>query len=195
MRKLYEIVLVIAAAGLAATVALVEIPTHSDPGTVVGGRSGFSAGPPPIGDSSFPPLPPLLFPPGSSTPVTIEPLATPVPSLALGVQASSNVAQAPASAGGSRGASSAQRAPTSPSAKAPARLKSKPPAAKPKAAPTLKNAKHGPAAKPKPAAHTSKKAKPPIKSKPPHTSKRSGPPAAKPKPRHPSKKSKGERKT
>ena len=158
MRKLYEIVLVIAAAGLAATMALIEIPTHSpDLGMVAGGR-GLSAGPPPVVDSSFPTLPPLLFPPGSSTPVPTKPLAAPVPSLASGVQAS-------ASAMGSFGASAAQRSPTSPTAKAPAtRTKSKPP----------------PAAKPKAAPHTSKKTKPPVRPKPeaPHTSKRSAPPPA-----------------
>jgi hypothetical protein len=135
MRKLYEIVLVIAAAGLAATVALIEIPTHSgDPGTVVGGGSLLAA-PPPISDSSFPPLPPLLFPPGSSTPVPIEPLATPLSSLALEGQASSNLAQASASAIGSLGAVSGQGAPTSPNGNAPATLKKSkpPPAAKPKA--------------------------------------------------------------
>src|SRR5215218_5793931 len=73
MRRANEILLVIAAAGLAAVAALIEIPTHSaDPGTVVGGGSLF-AGSPSTTASTLPPLPPLLFPPGSSTPVPIQP--------------------------------------------------------------------------------------------------------------------------
>jgi hypothetical protein len=190
MRKLYEIVLVLAAAGLAATMALIEIPTHSaDLGTVVGGDSLLGA-PPPISDSGVPPLPPLLFPPGSSTPVSIEPLATPVPSLTLGVQAS-------ASAMDSLGAFSAQRAPTSLNTKAPAMLKKsrQSPAAKSKAAPTLGEAKQRPAAKAKPPPHTSKKIKPPIKPKSSHTSTTAAPPAAKAKGSDTSKKSKGKLKT
>src|SRR5829696_4193439 len=73
MRRANEIVLVIAAAGLAAVAALIEIPTHSaDPGTLVGGGNLF-AGSPSTAASTLPPLPPLLFPPGSSTPVPIQP--------------------------------------------------------------------------------------------------------------------------
>ena len=142
MRKLYEIVLVIAAAGLAATMALIEIPTHSpDLGTVVGGGS-LSAGPPPVVDSSFPPLPPLLFPPGFPAPGPIEPPATSAPSLPLGAQPPQDVAEASLPAMGVFGTSLAQHAPTPTTEPPPATKKPKPP-------PTSDKPKPPPATKPK----------------------------------------------
>src|SRR5829696_4455924 len=73
MRRVNEIILAIAAAGLVAVAMLIGIPTHSaDPGTVVGVGSPFPALPSTTA-STLPPLPPLLFPPGSSTPVPIQP--------------------------------------------------------------------------------------------------------------------------
>jgi hypothetical protein len=73
MRRVNEIILAIAAAGLVAVAMLIGIPTHSaDPGTVVGVGSPFPALPSTTA-ATLPPLPPLLFPPGSSTPVPIQP--------------------------------------------------------------------------------------------------------------------------
>ena len=122
MRKLYEIVVVIAAAGLAASLALIEIPTPSaDPGTVTGG-DGVLAVPPPAAAPSFPPLPPLLTPPDSSTPVPTDPAATPASLIDLQPQGMTDAASA---AVGVLAASSASRAPTA--APDPPAAKTKPP--------------------------------------------------------------------
>jgi hypothetical protein len=67
MRKVYEIIMVITAAGLAAAVALIEIPTRSATGPVIAGGDLLAA-PPPTSARTLPPLPPLLFPPDSSPP-------------------------------------------------------------------------------------------------------------------------------
>jgi hypothetical protein len=123
MRKLYEIVMVIAAAGLAASLALIDIPTHSaDPGMVTGGEALFAVPPPTIAPS-FPPLPPLLAPPGSSTPAPSDPAATPASPLSLRPQ---GVTEAASAAVGVLGASSVPRAPST-TADPPA-AKTKPPA-------------------------------------------------------------------
>jgi hypothetical protein len=148
MRKVYEIVMVIAAAGLAAAVALIDIPTDSaDPGAVIGGDQLFAAPPPTIAPT-FPPLPPLLTPPGSSTPVPTDPAAT--PASPLRVQPHGVTAAASASVG-VLGAASVPRAPTTttdppaaktkPAARAPVKTKPKPPPpakAKPKPKPPAK---------------------------------------------------------
>jgi hypothetical protein len=144
MRKVFEIVMVIAAAGLAAAVALIDIPTDSaDPGAVIGGDKLFAAPPPTIAPT-FPPLPPLLTPPGSSTPVPTDPAA--MPAAPLRVQPQGVTAAASASVG-VLGASSVPRAPTT--------------------------ATDPPAAKTKPAARAAAKTKPaktkPAKTKPPPT--------------------------
>jgi hypothetical protein len=151
MRKIYEIVMVIAAAGLAAAVALIDIPTDSaGPGAVIGGDKLFAAPPPPIAPT-FPPLPPLLTPPGSSTPVPTDPAATPASPLRVQPQ---GVPAAASASVGVLGTASVPRAPTT---------ATDPPAAKPKAKPP---AKTKPAkSKPKPPAAKSKPAK--SKPKPP----------------------------
>jgi hypothetical protein len=165
MRKAYEIVMVIAAAGLAATVALIDIPTDSaDPGTLIGGEELFAA-PPPISAPTFPPLPPSLVPPGSSTPVPTDPLATPASLLPLGVQPPQGVTKASSPAVRVPGTTSVPRAPTA---------TTDPPAAKPKPPP----AKPKPKSKPPPAKPKPKSKPPPAKPKP-----KSEPPPAKPKPK------------
>jgi hypothetical protein len=152
--------MVIVAAGLAAVVALVEIPTQSgQPGSVVAGGDLFAA-PPPTSAPTLPPLPPLLFPPGSSTPVPIESPATPAPALSLGAQPPQGVTEASSPAMGILGTSVAQDAPTS-TTQPPSAIKPKPP-------PTSK--------KPKPPPPTSKKPKPP-----PTSAKPKPPPPTKPK--------------
>jgi hypothetical protein len=139
MRKIYEIVMVIAAAGLAAAVALIDIPTDSaDPGAVIGGDKLFAAPPPTIAPT-FPPLPPLLTPPGSSTPVPTDPAATPASPLRVQPQ---GVPAAASASVGVLGTASVPRAPTAttdaPAAKAkptkakPTKSKPKPPPAKTK---------------------------------------------------------------
>lgn len=147
MRKIYEIVMVIAAAGLAAAVALIDIPTDSaGPGAVIGGDKLFAA-PPPIAPT-FPPLPPLLTPPGSSTPVPTDPAATPASPLRVQPQ---GVTAAASASVGVPGAASVPRAPTTttdppaaktkPAARAPVKTKPKPPPpakAKPKPKPPAK---------------------------------------------------------
>ena len=61
MRRANEIILVIAAAGLAAVAALIGIPTHSaDPGTVVGVGIPFPALPSTTA-STLPPLAPFTL--------------------------------------------------------------------------------------------------------------------------------------
>jgi hypothetical protein len=126
MRRVYEIVMVIAAAGLAAALALIDIPTHSaDPGTVIGGE-GLVAAPPPTIGPSFPPLPPLLAPPGSSTPVPTDLAATPTSPLRVQPQ---GVTEAASAAVGVLGTASVPRPPTA---------TTDPPAAKPKAKPAAK---------------------------------------------------------
>jgi hypothetical protein len=148
MRKIYEIVMVIAAAGLAAAVALIDIPTDSaDPGAVIGGDKLFAA-PPPTIPPTFPPLPPLLTPPGSSTPVPTDPAAA-TPASPLRVQPQGVTAAASASVG-VLGTASVPRAPTT--------TTTDPPAAKPKPAET-KPVK----TKPKPPPPTETK---PVKTKP-----------------------------
>ena len=147
MRKVYEIVMVIAAAGLAAAVALIDIPTDSaDPGAVIGGDKLFAA-PPPTIPPTFPPLPPLLTPPGSSTPVPTDPAAA-TPASPLRVQPQGVTAAASASVG-VLGTASVPRAPTT---------TTDPPAAEPKPAET-KPVK----TKPKPPPPTETK---PVKTKP-----------------------------
>jgi hypothetical protein len=161
MRKVYESIVVIVAAGLAAAMALIELPIHStEPGTVVGGGDLFAA-PPPTSAPALPPLPPLLFPPGSSTPVPIESPPTSAPSFPLGAQPRQGMTEASSPAMGVLGTSLAQQAPT-PTTEPPSAPASKPPSASNKA-------------KPPP---TSKKPKPPqpTKPKPPPTSNKSKPP-------------------
>jgi hypothetical protein len=151
MRKVYEIAVVIAAAGLAAAVALIDIPTDSaDPGAVIGGDELFAAPPPTIAPT-FPPLPPLLTPPGSSTPVPTDPAATPASPLRVQPQ---GVTAAALASVGVLGASSVPRAPATttdpPAAKAkpaPAPARAKPAKAKPKPPPAKPPP---PKAKPKP---------------------------------------------
>jgi hypothetical protein len=114
MRKIYESIVVILAAGLAAAMALIELPIHSTaPGTVVGGGHLFAA-PPPTSAPALPPLPPLLFPPGSSTPVPIESPATSAPSLPLGAQPRRGMTGASSPAMGVPGTSLAQHEPKPP---------------------------------------------------------------------------------
>jgi hypothetical protein len=151
MRKVYESIMVIVAAGLAAAIALIDLPIHATgPGTVVGGGDLFAA-PPPTSAPALPPLPPLLFPPGSSTPVPIESPATSAPSLPLGAQPRQGRTEASSPAMGVLGTSLARQAPT--------------PTTEPPSAP-----------EPKPP--TSKKSKPlrPTKPEPPLTSNRPKPP-------------------
>jgi hypothetical protein len=125
MRKVNEIILVVVAAGLAAAVALVDIPTHSAaPGTVVGGPD-FAA-PPPISDPIVPPLPPLLFPPGTSTPAPTEPPATPAPSPALGAEPPHGVTKASSPASGVLGTALVKQAPSPAPEPPPAAKKPKP---------------------------------------------------------------------
>jgi hypothetical protein len=164
MRKVCEVLMVIAAAGLAAAVALIDIPTHSAvPGTVVAGGELFAA-PPPTSASTLPLLPPLLFPPGAPTPVPIKAPTTPALPHPLGVQSTRNAAAAASPAIGMLVTPSVGHVPTS-------ATKPKPSAStKPTPPPTLKQAKPPPT-KSKP--HASRKPKPPpTKSKPPHTSKK-----------------------
>jgi hypothetical protein len=152
MRKVYESIVVILAAGLAAAIALIELPIHStEPGTVVGGGDLFAA-PPPTSAPALPPLPPLLFPPGSSTPVPIESPATSAPSLPLGAQPRQGRTEASSPAMGVLGTSLARQAPT--------------PTTKPRSAPAPKPRPASNKPKPPP---TSKKPKPlrPTKPKPP----------------------------
>ena len=162
MRKVYEIIMVIVAAGLAAAVALIEIPTRSAPGPVVAGGDLFAA-PPPTSPPTLPPLPPLLFPPDSSPPIPVGSPATPAPALSLGPQPPRGVTEASSPAMGIRGASLAQHAPTS--------ATGPPSATKPKPPPTSNRPKPPPPIKPKPPP-TSNKPKPPprTKPKPPPTS-------------------------
>src|SRR5512133_824666 len=84
MRKTYEVIMVIAAAGLAAAVALIDIPTHSGASGPVVAGDDLLAPPPPTSAPALPQFPPLLFPPGSAPPIPSEPPATPAPPL-LGV--------------------------------------------------------------------------------------------------------------
>jgi hypothetical protein len=157
MRKVYESIMVIVAAGLAAAMALIELPIHStEPGTAVDGGDLFAA-PPPTSAPALPPLPPLLFPPGSSTPVPIESPATSAPSLPLEAQPPQDVTKASSPAMGVLGGSLTQHAPT-PTAEPP-------PAAKPKPPPTSNKPKPPPAPERKPPS-TSNKSKPPPATKP-----------------------------
>jgi outer membrane biosynthesis protein TonB len=151
MRKVNEIIMVIVAAGLAAAVALIEIPTRSAaPGTVVGGGAHFTA-PPPIRDPTFPPLPPLLFPPGSAAPVPTGTPATSASSLALGAEPPQGVTRASSPASGVLGTALARHAPTPTAKPPPAAEKPKPTPATEKPTPKLKKPKPAPAAeKPKP---------------------------------------------
>ncbi len=172
MRKLYEIVLVIAAAGLAATVVLIEIPSGSgDPGRVVAGGSLLDALPP-RSASTPTPLPPFAFPAAASTPAPVEPLTTPAPAQELDVRPSGSVAGSTFFATGRLGASSAQRLHTSPSREAAASKKPHPPsAARSKATPQVKKHTPPPAAKSK-ATPESRKSKPASKPKPLHPGKK-----------------------
>jgi histone H1/5 len=173
MRKVYEIVMVIAAAGLAAAVALIDIPTHSaDPGTVIGGEGLFAAPPPMIGPS-FPPLPLLLAPPGSSTPVPTDPAATPTSPLRVQPQ---GVTEAASAVVGVLGTASVPRPPTA---------TTDPPAAKPKAKPAAKAKPTK--AKPKPPPPKAK----PVKAKPKPPPPKAEPVKAKPQPPPPKAKAKG----
>ena len=151
MRKVNEIIMVIVAAGLAAAVALIEIPTRSAaPGTVVGGGAHFTA-PPPMSDLSFPPLPPSLFPPGSSTPVPTGTPATSASSLALGAEPPQGVTRASSPASGVLGTALAKHAPTPTATPPPAAEKPTPPPATEKPTPKIKKPKPAPAAEePKP---------------------------------------------
>jgi hypothetical protein len=116
MRKVYESIMVIVAAGLAAAIALIDLPIHATgPGTVVGGGDLFAA-PPPTSAPALPPLPPLLFPPGSSTPVPIESPATSAPSLPLGAQPRRGMTGASSPAMRGLGTSLAQHEPKPPPA-------------------------------------------------------------------------------
>jgi hypothetical protein len=152
MRKVYEGIVVILAAGLAAAIALIELPIHStEPGTVVGGGDLFAA-PPLTSAPALPPLPPLLFPPGSSTPVPIESPATTAPSLPLGARPGQGMTEASSPAMGVLGTSLAQQAP--PPATEP------PSAPEPKPPPTAKKAKPLRSTKPEPPP-TSNRPKPP----------------------------------
>jgi hypothetical protein len=168
MRKVYESIVVIVAAGLAAAMALIDLPIHStEPGTVVGGGDLLAA-PPPTSAPALPPLPPLLFPPGSSTPVPIESPATSAPSLPLGAQPRRGMTEASSPAMGVRGTSLAQQAPTPPT--------------EPLSAPAAKPPPASNKAKPPP---TSTKPKPlrPTKPKPPPTSNKAKPPPSTEQPR------------
>jgi hypothetical protein len=166
MRKVYESIVVILAAGLAAAIALIELPIHStEPGTVVGGGDLFAA-PPPTSAPALPPLPPLLFPPGSSTPVPIESPATSAPSLPPGAQPRQGMTEASSPAMGVLGTSLAQQAPT--------------PTTKPLSAPAPRPRPASNKPKPPP---TAKKAKPLRPTKPPQSTKPKPPPTSnKPKP-------------
>lgn len=159
MRKVLEIIMVIVAAGLAAAVALIDIPTHSAaPGTVVSG-GGLLAAPPSTSAPTLPPLPPLLFPPGSSTPIPIESPATPAPTLPLRAQPPQGVTKASSPAMGMLGTSLAQHAPT-PTTEPPSATKPKPP-------PTSKKPNPPPATKPKPPPASSQPKPPPDTKKKP----------------------------
>ena len=140
MRKVYEIIMVIVAAGLAAVVALIEIPTHSASGPVVTGDVPFAA-PPPATAPTLPPLPPLLFPPHSSPPVPIETPATPAAAVSLGAQPPRDEIEASSPAMGMPGTSQAQHAPTS--------TTEPPSATKPMPPPTSNEPKPLPPTKPK----------------------------------------------
>jgi hypothetical protein len=174
MRKIYESIVVILAAGLAAAMALIELPIHStEPGTVVGGGDLFAA-PPLTSAPALPPLPPLLFPPGSSTPVPIESPAASAPSLPLGAQPRRGMTEASSPAMGVLGTSLAQQAPTPPTEPLSA-PEPKPPPASNKAKPPSTAKKPRPLRPTKPPQPTEPMA-PPIsnKAKPP-------PPTAQPK--------------
>jgi hypothetical protein len=147
MRKAYEIVMVIAAAGLAAAVALIDIPTDSaGPGTLIGGEDLFAA-PPPTSAPTFPPLPPSLVPPGSSTPVPTDPPATPASLLSFWVQPPQRVTKASSPAVRVLETTSMSRALTA---------TTDPPAAKPKPAPTKTKLRTKTKPKPLPTAPQSK---------------------------------------
>ena len=155
MRKVYEIIMVIVAAGLAEAVALIGIPTQSgQPGSVVAGGELSAA--PPTSAPTLPPLPTLLFPPGSSAPVPIGSRATPAPDLSLRAQPPQGVTEASSPAMGRPGASLAQHAPPSTS-QPPSAVKPKPPTISKKPMPP-------PPTKPPPAS-TKPKPTPPTKPK------------------------------
>jgi len=157
MRKAYEIIMVIAAAGLAAAVALIDISTDSaDLGTLIGGEELFAA-PPPISAPTFPPLPPSLVPPGSSTPVPTDPPATPASLLPFGVQPPQGVTKASSPAVRVPGTTSVPRAATA---------TTDPPAAKPKPPPTKTKPLTKTKPKPSPTKPNPKSKSPPAKPKP-----------------------------
>jgi hypothetical protein len=165
--------MVIAAAGLAAAVALIDIPTDSaDPGRLIGGEDLFAA-PPPISASTFPLLPPSLVPPGSSTPVPTDPPATPASLLPFWVQPPPTVTKASSPAVRVLGTTSMSR---------PLTATTDPPAAKPKPAPTKTKLRTKMKPKPLPTAPQSKPR--PAKPKPRPTPTKPGP-KSEPKPRRP----------
>jgi hypothetical protein len=170
MRKLFEIVLVIVAAGLAAAVALIDIPSDwGDHGTGVAGGSLLDALPP-SGASTLPPIPQFTFPAAPSTPAPVQPPTTPAPVQGLDVQPSRSEATSRFVATGRLGASPAQPVRTSPSRVPGWKKPQQPSAGRSKAAPPVRK-QRPPAAKSK-AKPKLKKAKPPSKPKPPHPGKK-----------------------